>query len=246
MKRAKASEGDLVAVPLPNGVSALVWMIEISGRNHTFLVMDTPTRPAKADSSRLPDEDDVWKGWFDGECPSDFVVVGHRALSARARGYASNYSGTMVFGDPERLRAELHQAWRLVHDRPALEAEWAVADQARQKRKTARKSTLTLAKLSRERAFARWDEYLPRNVVREVRTIFRDAAKELRALEKCGTKRQRVAALRRIVTRLNAYDDDKGFIESVERDQIIARIEELAALVGLTNEREVLTRHRDW
>ena len=110
----------------------------------------------------------------------------------------------------------------------------------------ARKSTLTLAKVSRERAFVRWEEYLPRSVVREVRAIFRDAANDLLALEKRGTKRQRVAALRRIVTRLNAYDDDKGFIESVERDQIIARIEELAGLVDLTNDDEVLTRHRDW
>ena len=52
--------------------------------------------------------------------------------------------------------------------------------------------------------------------------------------------------LKRIVSELNALDDKEGCIETVEREQIVARIEALAGLVGISNEGEMLTGHRDW
>jgi len=52
--------------------------------------------------------------------------------------------------------------------------------------------------------------------------------------------------LKRVVSELNALDDKEGCIETVEREQIVARIEALAALVGVSNEDEKLTGHRNW
>jgi hypothetical protein len=48
------------------------------------------------------------------------------------------------------------------------------------------------------------------------------------------------------VTELNTLDDREGCIETTEREEVVARVEELASFVGLSNEDEVLTGHRDW
>jgi hypothetical protein len=254
------SEGDIVAVPLANGRFGLVHVIEVDGDgNVTFLVMDgfwdelpdaraaAAARPARYPAPvRLPGYDDIWKGWFRGAVPGDFGTVGRRAPSAEELAYVKNTSGTMIFGTPNDLRDELHRAWRLQYDRPALEAEWAAAGAARARRATDRRKTLTLAKLLREPVFPGRSSRLSVRVAREVRRIFRDATQDLIALQASGTKRERTAVLRRITTELNALDDGEGFIETVEAELLISRIEELAALVGLSNEDERLTSRRDW
>jgi hypothetical protein len=192
----------------------------------------------------LPGYENVWKGWSQGAVPEDFAIVGQRALSAKERASVENASGTMVFQDGEHLRSELYRHWRWIHDREALEAEWARASAAREARAAERRTTLTLPKLLRERLFAS-APWRP-SVLRDVRRVFRDAIRELIALEKGGTKRRRIAALKRIVSDLNALDDGEGFIETPEREAFVARIEELARLVGVDNEDERLTGHRDW
>ena len=54
------------------------------------------------------------------------------------------------------------------------------------------------------------------------------------------------AVLEKIVDDLNELDDPIGFVETVEREELVLRIEELASLVGLDNQTEKLTSHRDW
>ena len=127
-----------------------------------------------------------------------------------------------------------------------MEAEGARADVERRKRAEERRRTLTLPKMLREPVFASWSGRWSPRVVREARRIFRGATRELIALQEEGTKRQRTAVLRRIVSELNALDDKEGCIETVEREQIVSRIEALAALVGISNDDEKLTGHRDW
>jgi hypothetical protein len=253
---ARLGANDLVAVPLSNGCFALIWILEADPeRNVTFLVMDgfwsalpdalavAAARPSKSSSpDLLPGYDDVWKGWFRGVVPSDFTVVGQRAPSKKERGYAKNVSGTMVFGTAKRLRDELFRTWRLTHDRKAVEAEWAAAEARREKRDTERREAMTLTKMLREPFLGRGSA---RGPAREAQRIFRNATKELIKLES-GTKRERTAVLKRITTDLNKLDDKHGFIETEEREQIVARIEELAALVGISNRDERLTGHRDW
>ena len=251
--------GDLVAIPLPSGAFGLIWIITASAEyGFHLLVMDgfwpaRPTarelrgaRPSRSGYPRLPPGyDDVWKGWFDGAMPGDFQVVGRRAPSAIAKAYIANHSGTMIFGSAERLRSTLHGRWRLKHDRPAYEAELAAAQARLEQAAAERRAAMTLPKMLRERIFESWSDHWPPRVVREARRIFRDATKELIRLEG-APKRERTKVLRRITTELNALDDKEGCIETVEREEIVARIEELARLVGVNNEDEKLTGHRDW
>jgi hypothetical protein len=255
------SVGDLVAIPLPNGVHAAIWVLELGEKQHVrFVVLDGfwPAMPSAAElavaraspasSPPLPGVSDVWKACLWGALPLDFGVPATRAFSPADEGADAllQSEGTMVFSDAEALRRELHTHWRLKHDREALFAEWDAASAAREKRKAERRAGLTLAKMLRDEPFAHWSRHWPTRVVREARRIFRDATKALIALDEGGTKRQRVAALKRIVTEFNALYDAEGCIETGEAAEIVARVEELASLVGVSNDDEVLTGHREW
>jgi len=257
--------GSLVVVPLPNGTYRVLWMLEAgtyegfgwsNGKGYfSFLILEgsLPAVPRKDELAALraaespggasSGRENVWKGCFFGDIPDDFVVVGARAVPPKDDPLRAA-EGTMVFHGAEHARAELYTAWRLVHDRPALEAEWARAREAREQRAAERQRTLPT--MLRERIFTSWSEMWPPRVVREVRRIFKHATRELIALQARGTKRQRAAVLKRIVTELNALYDKEGCIETVEREAVVRRIEELAALVGVSNEDERLTGHRDW
>jgi len=260
-------EGSLVIVPLPNGTTRVLWMLEVATyeglapyggkRYFRFLVMEgtLPESPGNDELAALhvaaspggafPGRANVWKGWFCGDLPDDFRVVGARA-SPQEHDSLRAAQGTMVFQGAEDVRAELYKSWRMIHDRPALEAEWARAREAREERQRERQRTRTLPKMLREKAFVSWSEMWPPRVVREARRIFHDATRDLITLQAKGTKRQRTAVLKRIVTKLNALYDTEGCIETVEREAVILRIEELASLVGVSNEDEKLTGHRDW
>jgi hypothetical protein len=252
---------DLLAVPLPNGSYCVLWILEASlydGKGYFwFLIMEgfhpaipeqeqlATLRVAEAPGGVLPGRENIWNACFFGDAPNDFAVVGQRTLPPKDHPLFA-HQGTMVFQNGEHCRSTLFQQWRLIYDRPAVEAEWARADVERQKRAEERRRTLTLPMMLRERVFASWSEMCPPRAVREAHRIFRDATRELIALQEKGTKRQRTAVLKRIVNEFNALDDKEGCIETVEREQIVARIEALAALVGLSNEDEKLTGHRDW
>ena len=193
----------------------------------------------------LPGREDVAKGCFVGPVPEDFAVVGRRALSP-AEQVLTRSEGTTIFQNAEHVRAFLYEHWRSLHDRDALQAERALASATYEKRKAERRQARTLPRMLRERPLAHWSEHWPTRVVREAHRIFRDATRDLLELGDGGGKRARVAVLKRIVTELNALDDTEGCIETSEREELVARIEALAALVGVTNDDEALTGHRDW
>lgn len=262
--------GSLVAVPLPNGTFAILWIVEAGvyegvqrKRPHSrdasprfqFVVMAgfhraipkalAALRVAEDPSGDFPGRENVWKGCFFSKLPNDFTKIGARSLT-RARPYYFSGEGTSIFQDGEHCRAQLFLQWRLTHDRPALEAEWARADAQRKKRVDSRRRTLTLPKMLRERIFESWLQLWPRRAVLAARRVFRDATRDLIALQRTGTRRQRIAVFKRLVTAFNALYDREGCIESVERDQIARRIDELARLVGLSNAREELLAGRDW
>ena len=105
---------------------------------------------------------------------------------------------------------------------------------------------LTLEKMATEEPFAWAKGFWPDGVLPAVRQLYRDAAQALIHLRSDGTPEARTAVLRRVVTELNRLDGPLGFIEAVERDVLIPRLEELADLVGLSNDDEELSGHRDW
>jgi hypothetical protein len=259
LRRAEPAAGDLVAFELRPGVFSMIWIIATSVEDGVrVLVMDgtwraRPTadelaaaRPARASGPLIPGYDDVWKGWFRGRVPADFETVGRRRPSAVELAYADKITGTMIFGDAESIRSTLRWRWRWEHERAAVEAESAAAEAKAEQRTAKRRATMTLPKMLRERIFAGWSERCSPRALREMRRIFRDATNDLIALERAGTKRERTTVLRRITTELNDLDDKEGCIETDEREALVARIEELARLVGVTNVNERLTRHRDW
>jgi hypothetical protein len=245
--------GSLIAVPLPNGAFGVIWIIDDEMATLTFLVLDGfwPAVPERVKLRFMPRPfgepadlcENVYKGWFRHKVPKDFVAIGARKLTPQARAHADKPQGTMVFQNAEHFRAHLHKQWRWLNDRERLKAEWTQAQTEYQAREAKRREQQTLPRMLRERPFSNWPS---RKLVREARRIFKEATRELIRLQERGARRERVAVLKRIVTDLNTFDDKAGLIESVERDETVARVEELAALVGLSNDDEKLTGHRDW
>jgi hypothetical protein len=256
-KRTPPTIGDLVAIPLPNGPCGAVWVIATEG-GLSFVVVDAfwDARPEAADLaaprlSPLPFgqidtlHENVWKGWFSGRIPADFEVVGHVAPPPPVRRLAEP-SGTMIFQNGDHFRRTLHEQWRWLHDREALQAEWSAREERYEREREEKRRAASLPKMLRERPFASWAERWPAAAVREARRIFREATAELIELGDGAPKRKRAAVLRRIVTEMNALYDREGCIETVEAHEIVERVEQLAALVGLDNDDERLTGHRDW
>ncbi len=261
----RVAVGDLVAVPLGNGFYVAIWIRDLTdgtsmmsepGCCFVFLEGEWPEVPSEAVLRAAPKrrplgealraQYDEQKGYAQLPLPNDFVIVGTRELAPEDVASGADISGTCMFGTMERVRASALVEWRVVHDGDALRAEWAEAERAREAHARKRREKLTLKRLLRERTFAGCEDHHPEDVVERAREIFREAIEKLIALEKKGTPRQRAAVLKRIVTDFNELDDTTGFVETVERDFIVERIEELARLVGLDNDDEKLTRGRDW
>ncbi|HEU5076522.1 MAG TPA: hypothetical protein VFU02_20165 [Polyangiaceae bacterium] len=250
--------GDVFSVPLRAGKFGAAVVVDTSG-GHTFLVIDGfwNTRPT-ADELRevrempspfgqppLPGRAHVFKGWFDGEVPPDFEVVLRRPLTPQQESM-SGAEGTMVFQCARDFARILSDQWRWLHDHVAymkeLEGHGARVARANEQRR----ANLSLESMLNETFFTSWAGRWPEDCLEEARRIFTAATARLIQLRDGGTPRSRAEALRKIVDHFNRLYNRTGLVESVERDSIITRIEELASCVGLDNAEEKLTRRRTW
>ncbi len=256
--------GTLLGIPLPNALNAAVWVLGIGDAYRAmgrlvkakvyFVVLEGTwsSLPTQAELAGMPfarnlsgpHDGEPWKGVFWGALPADFVVGGTKSPTKAALAFMGP-EGMSLFQNAEHLRDELYSRWRLEHDRAAVEEEWREADAVRARRAAERQASLTLPLMLREKPFKHWRSHWPAGVVRDARTIFSEGTKALIALDG-GTKRQRASILKRIVTRFNDLYAREGCIETGEANEVIARVEQLAKLVGLSNEDEALTGHRDW
>lgn len=250
--------GDIFVVPLRVGGFGAAIVVDTSG-GHSFLVIDGfwPAPPTAEDlrdvremptpfgQPPFPGRAHVFKGWFDGEVPPDFELVLKRPLTPEQESM-SGAEGTMIFQSARDFARTLSDQWRWRHDHAAymdeLDQRAARVERARE----ARKANLSLESMLYETFFASWLGRWPEDRLAEARQIFTDATAKLIALREQGTPRTRTATLRKIVDAFNRLDNTTGLVESVERDVIIARITELATLVGLDNTNEKLTRRRTW
>ena len=247
------SIGSLIAVPLPNGFFGVFWILETAGVRQPYfygVVLDgfSPKIPAQVELRFMPRPfrdhydghyENVYKASFVGKLPKDFVEIGVREPTAAAR--ALDHSGTYCLQNGEALRGQMYDQWRWLNDRERLQSEWHQRSSEHQAREAERKKQQTLPKMLRERPFKHGPS---KQLAREAHRLFKAATEALIDLQKKGTKKKRVAVLKKITTELNAIDD--GSIETVEREEIVQRVDELAALVGITNDDEQLTGHRDW
>jgi hypothetical protein len=265
---APVNAGDVIAIPLPNarwGAICLLGLDVLSTRRTAwrFYVVDGfwDTMPTQAHvaahepmgdpyelASTMPGVPDVWKAWFTSPYPPDFVVVGHVELTDERRALDTG-PGTMVFQSGDHFRAMLHDKWRERFDAPALDAERAAARAAYDAEQTRldeeRKATNTLPKMAKEKPFAHWRGHWGARVVRVVTDAFAKATNELVALDGTGAP-DKEAVFHRLVGELNEIYDRDGCIETGEREELVARIEEMGRLVGLDNTDERLTGSRDW
>jgi hypothetical protein len=190
--------------------------------------------------------EDVYRGWFDGPFPTEFVILTARPLMAEEMALAKP-QGTMVFQDPSHFAAALLEQWRWLFDRDALKSEWEQHRMALEAKEQSRLDKLSLSRILRERPFVHWSDMWPKAVVREAHLIFRDATNKLVELEgRSDSGTEKVEALKGIVDDFNNLYDKTGCIESTERHEIVQRIKELASLVGVANDDEELTGHRIW
>ena len=250
--------GDVFVVPLRVGKFGAAIVIEASV-GFSFLVIDAfwDAQPGAGDlrelcempqpfgQKPLPGRADVFKGWFEGEVPPDFEVLERRALTSHQKSLRGA-EGTMVFQNARHFARTLSDQWRWLHDRAGfmqeLDERVARFESAREQRK----ANLSLESMLHETPFASWSGRWPDERLAEARRIFSDATAKLIALAERGTPTARSTALRKIVDAFNRLDNETGLVESVERDAIVERIDELATCVGLENARERLTRRRTW
>lgn len=250
--------GDVFAVPLRVGGFGAAIVVGTSG-GQTFLVLDgfwpmPPTAedlqdvremPAPFGQPPFPGRAHVFKGWFEGDLPPDFEIVLQRPLTEQQVSM-SGAPGTMVFQNARHFARTLSDQWRWLHDHEAYRQELEERAARVERARAERRANLSLEVMLRETSFASWASRWPEDRLAEARQIFADATAKLIALREQGTPRTRAATLRKIVDAFNRLDNTTGLVESVERDLIIARIEELATLVGLDNADETLTRRRTW
>ena len=251
--------GDVLGVPLPNGQFGAALVIQ-SGDSQILLVFDgfwdhLPSQGEVADAGFMPHlprglksslYEDVFKGWFEGAVPNDFAPILHRALTPYEESLAEP-RGTMVFQSPEHFREHLFERWRWIFDEKALMAEYEQRRLRYEEAERWRRRHRPLSQMMRERPFAHWIEMWPRSVVDEAHRILRGATRELIQLQKANASPEdKERVLRSIVDHFNDLYERTGCIETTEAGDIVDRIEELAAKVGLDNEDESLTGHRAW
>ncbi len=251
--------GDLVALPLPRGRWALVWVAHHEAEWTRVYLMQgswsgTPTQfPALAASIRtsshgirpsdfLPGAPDLVKLSVRGRFRPEAVTVATRELDDLAREWAKSPLLAATCGSYAALTKEI--ASILDADTCGPRPEQAPLPPRPKAKKP--KSVATLAQVARQPVFPKWERMHPRALVRQARAIVTEAMRQLRSLQATGTPAKRRAVLRRVVSEFNRLDRRASFIDTSEAEQIVAWVEALAAAVGLDNDEERLTGHRDW
>jgi hypothetical protein len=166
-------------------------------------------------------------------------------------------SSCRSYGSWSTANSEAEGEWRWRNDRAAYEVEVGLEKQARQAREAAareryqlRLKGLTWEKLLEELPFQRWQEgppFPPEAFVTAARERIRSLLLELQALGPKPKKAQVRAALKRCVEWFNAKDAEfGGVIETEEREDIYALLEELAFVARQPSLVEEIDAWRHW
>lgn len=176
---------------------------------------------------------DIWR-------PADLTqmrFLGAAAVSARETGLADavrHYSNLVA------ASRAAEGEWRWRRDRAAFERELEAArlkdaadEAAREARYNQRLASLTWISFFAEPPLAGWSAYPPANFTAAAREMILEAGRKLQALGEKPRKPAARAVLRACVDGFNAADEAAGgVIETQEREDICAALEDLAWLAG--------------
>lgn len=142
--------------------------------------------------------------------------------------------------------------WRWDHERDQVlaedKAEERAKEAARERQRRAYEPLLpdTLQDLRLKTPFPGWAGYVKPAALRGSRRLIRDLLDALTALGPEASEPARLDELYQCVERFNLLDGDDQFIDSIERDDICALLDEIGAMIGLDDYGEDLDGNREW
>jgi hypothetical protein len=198
--------------------------------------------------------------WTPAELLEDLQFVGTQALSLTERSYADSIARLDVgtsFATIHRADYAAEGEWRWSNDREAFVAE---AERKRVKSEAERKakeeryrnrlSELTWEQLLSETPFERWSPsppFPPEEFTEAARAVIRNACSSLRALGPKPRKAEVRAILKKTVLWFNEEDEKAGGpIETEEREDICAVLEEMAHVARQTSLIQEIDDWREW
>lgn len=203
----------------------------------------------------------VNRGWWQPEDELDeFRFVGMQAVSSTERSFADAIAGFAVGTRFSTINAANHAAegeWRWSNDREAFirESELKAAKNeaervAKEERYRTRLSSLTWEKLLSETPFERWSPsppFPPEEFANAARAVIRDACIALRELGPKPRRAEVRAVLKKTVQWFNDADGKAGgVIETEEREDICAVLEELAYVARQKVLADEIDEWREW
>jgi len=257
--------GDVFAAPLPDGrwcacrvlrvdadpLSALVAASSWIGATLPKLTeprLKAILRPTHHGSGRAP-----CVYWVMDPVPTTFVHLGNLPPTA-----AEASTGCGTFSGWDLAAVDVFQQWRWDHERAALLAEEAEEshreEEERQRQEEAeevRRHTYqpppkqTLHEL-RQRPFKSWEGYLDATDLRAARKAIRATIDALLALGPEAPEPLQLNVLRWCTERFYEFDDDNGWVGTLEREDVCAFLDEVAAAVGLADYSDALPWHGGW
>lgn len=199
-------------------------------------------------------------GWWKPSDLADVSLLGNGRLSSEEKALRDKITGFNVGCRYSTLRSANHAAegeWRWTHDREALLAESektkakASAERAaKEERYRTKLKNLTWQKLLAETPFERWSPsppFPPKEFTEAARKKIHDTCRELSELGPKPPKAKVRIILRRCVEWFNEADKAAGeVIETEEREDICAVLEELAYVAKQKDLVEEIDEWREW
>jgi hypothetical protein len=189
-----------------------------------------------------------WLLWVSDPVPASFTRLGTITPTAEEASLScASWSGW------ESFPLQVFLQWRWDHERDQVlaedEAKRRAEEAAREEQRRAYQPlpARTLQELRARTHFPHWAGYAGPTALRGARRIVREMIDALIELGPDAPEPTRLDEINRCVERFNELDEEEGgFIETIERDDIFELVHEIAALVGLEDYGDYLIGVRDW
>ena len=189
--------------------------------------------------------------WVGEPPPPKFLKIGEIKLTAADKKRDSNsYSAW------ESLAYQVLAQWRWEHDREALlreDAKEATANQKKQAQMAADRTRylaqVTFRQLLSTNLFPAWEEHPPyptKKFTRDLEKLVKDFIRVLAQAEKPLQRELVATQLKNCVHKINALDGNNGCIETVEREDLFDRFEEILHASKQPDLLQIVDDLREW